>query len=39
MVRNDAVRENDVVRIIRHWRYDLLKFYEPHHHLSVHTGF
>ena len=31
MVRNDAVRENDGDRMIRHWRYDLLEFYEQHH--------
>lgn len=31
MVRNNAVHENDGERIIRHWRYDLLEFYEQHH--------
>ena len=30
-VRTDAVRENDGKRMLCHWRYDLLEFYEQHH--------
>ncbi|XP_069114331.1 LOW QUALITY PROTEIN: uncharacterized protein [Argopecten irradians] len=31
MVRRDAIRENDGERMITHWKFDLLQFYEKHH--------
>ncbi|XP_069129357.1 uncharacterized protein [Argopecten irradians] len=30
MVRRDAIRENDGERMITHWKFDLLQFYEKH---------
>ncbi|KAH3872152.1 hypothetical protein DPMN_035366 [Dreissena polymorpha] len=30
-IKRDAIRENDGSRIIRHWKFDLLGFYENHH--------
>lgn len=31
MVRRDAIRENDGKRMLLHWRFDMLQFYEKHH--------
>jgi predicted nucleic acid-binding Zn ribbon protein len=30
-VRKDAIRENDGNRIIMHWKFDMLHFYDKHH--------
>lgn len=31
LARADAVSENDGTRMIRHWKFDLMEFYEKHH--------
>ena len=31
IVRKDAIRENDGNRIIMHWKFDMLHFYDKHH--------
>lgn len=36
-VRRDALRENDGKRIIMHWRFDLLNFYEHNHPKYFHV--
>lgn len=36
-VRRDALRENDGKRIIMHWRFDLLNFYEHNHPKNFHV--
>lgn len=36
-VRRDALRENDGKRIIMHWRFDLLNFYEHNHPKYLHV--
>ncbi|KAL3867568.1 hypothetical protein ACJMK2_040455 [Sinanodonta woodiana] len=30
-VRRDAIRENDGERMLLHWRFDMLQFFEKHH--------
>jgi len=30
-IRKDAIRENDGNRIIMHWKFDMLHFYDKHH--------
>lgn len=39
MVRHDAVRENDGERIIRHWKYDMINYFENHHPKYFILGF
>ncbi|XP_061190751.1 uncharacterized protein LOC133198767 [Saccostrea echinata] len=31
LARADAVSENDGLRVIRHWKFDFMEFYEKHH--------
>ena len=31
LIRHDAVKENDGVRMIRHWKFDILQFFEEGH--------
>ena len=38
-VRYDAIRENDGDRIISHWRFDMIDFFEKHHPKYFIEGF